>query len=720
MLKFYPKTDILIRCLSVIAALILSACSGGSSSDSSDQISGSAIKGIISSGIVRAYDLDDGEPRYISSTRTRADGSFSLSVPDSNHSLLLLELRADAQTRMVCDLQPGCTDPVTGSFVNVGEQISLNESFRLLGTRSPSAPNKAFLTPLSHLILSAAASLPGGITTESIEQASLWLMQDLQLETNPLDNALPDLSQYESLANISNDVLYQALLGASLLETSLSANWSAYLITIEDINLLELLETTADQAGQLSNHLPSAQTQAAMQLSTIASDAQETANELTAAELTILSHPQSLTATEGDSIILRVATAGTGNISMQWYHDDVAIAGANSSTLTIENATTDDEGLYYAVVWNGVRSETSLSALVRINEQSSAPGIISQPSSQTLTEGEPLELSVVAQGSGNLSYIWQKNGSVLPGAQQASLTIASVTTNDAGSYRVIVSNAYGDTASNYAQVNVTSATAPVSIITQPSSQSIVETLPVTFSVDVTGGGYISYQWRKDGNPIDAANNDSFTINSVNASDAGNYDVVISNSQGSLVSDSAALEVISSQLALSVTSHPSSQTLNTGDTLTLSVQAMGQGELSYQWFKDETLLSGEVDSSLVIASASTADSGLYYVRVSDQNQSVNSLSALVTVSALYTLELSWDIPTERENGDALPLEEISAYTLRYGTNEDSLSNVISISGGATTQYLLSDLSAGQLYLQIATVDSDGIQGAYSDTLSVFIE
>lgn len=73
----------------------------------------------------------------------------------------------------------------------------------------------------------------------------------------------------------------------------------------------------------------------------------------------------------------------------------------------------------------------------------SAPVAVSitlQPQSKTLVAGSTLTLSISAAGSGTLSYQWYKNGSPISGATSATYSVASVTSNAAGTYTVTVSN----------------------------------------------------------------------------------------------------------------------------------------------------------------------------------------------------------------------------------------------------------------------------------------
>lgn len=65
---------------------------------------------------------------------------------------------------------------------------------------------------------------------------------------------------------------------------------------------------------------------------------------------------------------------------------------------------------------------------------------------------------------------------------------------------------------------------------------------VTFSVTVTGTPAPSFQWRRNGVDIPGATSASYTIAHPTTADAGSYDVVITNSAGSITSAAAVLTV----------------------------------------------------------------------------------------------------------------------------------------------------------------------------------
>ena len=185
----------------------------------------------------------------------------------------------------------------------------------------------------------------------------------------------------------------------------------------------------------------------------------------------------------------------------------------------------------------------------------------------------------------------------------------------------------------------------------------------------------------------------------------------------------ALEQGSSVTPVQIIGQPVNVSIESGARFELSVGAIGGGTIAFQWFKDGQVLAGEKNSVLTVDSASVTNSGQYSVMVSNDVGSVMSSSATVSVAApvvvLHDLALSWDIPLEREDGSSLALYEINGYAIAYGQSASQLDNTVSVVGGQQTAHTLNDLAAGTYYFAIATIDSDGVQGRYSDAIQVLV-
>ncbi len=262
---------------------------------------------------------------------------------------------------------------------------------------------------------------------------------------------------------------------------------------------------------------------------------------------TIATHPANATVTAGGSATFSITASGTAPLSYQWQKAGVAISGATSASYAISSAQTADAGSYTCVVTNSAGSVTSNAATLTVTSAAVAPSIATQPVNATVTAGASATFSVVANGTAPLSYQWQKNGVAITGATAASYTIASTQTTDAGSYTCIVTNATGSETSSGATLTVNAATAPPSITAQPSTVTVVAGAGATFTIVASGAAPLSYQWYKDSAALSGAVAASYSIASAQASDAGSYACVVTNSVGTTTSSAATLTVTSSTL-----------------------------------------------------------------------------------------------------------------------------------------------------------------------------
>ncbi len=167
---------------------------------------------------------------------------------------------------------------------------------------------------------------------------------------------------------------------------------------------------------------------------------------------------------------------------------------------------------------------------------------------------------------------------------------------------------------------------PLAIVTQPQSATACVGRLVTLSVEMSSPA-LTYQWRKNGQNLPDATLRRLTIASVQPSDAGSYDVIAADACVVLTSDSATLTVND---VAAISQQPQGADLCVGDPLNLSVEATGVG-LAYQWFKNNTLITGANQSAYSVAAVTRADNGVYRVQISNSCGVVWSDSATVSVA-----------------------------------------------------------------------------------------
>ncbi|TXT50725.1 MAG: BNR repeat-containing protein [Limisphaerales bacterium] len=256
----------------------------------------------------------------------------------------------------------------------------------------------------------------------------------------------------------------------------------------------------------------------------------------------ITADPQNVTANPGSNATFNVTVLSAAPVTFQWRFNGFNLPGQTNATLTLTNILASQAGGYAVRVANSNGFATSASATLVVN---SAPAIIAHPESVAAVAGDTVAFSVTATGTAPLAYQWRLNGTNVPGAISATLTLPSAQVTNAGTYSVVVSNLLGSVTSSNATLTVDS---PPFLVGNPTSRIVTAGTQVSFSVTVLGNLPFTYQWLFNGTNLPAATNATFTIASAAASHGGLYSVTVSNPLGTRTSAAALLTV----LPLSVT------------------------------------------------------------------------------------------------------------------------------------------------------------------------
>jgi|GEM_PF-656954 len=163
--------------------------------------------------------------------------------------------------------------------------------------------------------------------------------------------------------------------------------------------------------------------------------------------------PVGTSALAGSTANFLVSPLGSPSLAIQWYQGTNALAGQTNETLSVTNVSALSAGGYTAVITNNYGAVTSSVATLTFL---SVPSITKQPVNQTVSVGVPVTFTVGASGVGTLGYQWYLNSNSIPGAIGTNYTIANVTTNSAGFYYCMVTNAGGANNSASALLNVIS------------------------------------------------------------------------------------------------------------------------------------------------------------------------------------------------------------------------------------------------------------------------
>ena len=367
--------------------------------------------------------------------------------------------------------------------------------------------------------------------------------------------------------------------------------------------------------------------------------------------------PVSQVASAGSTAKFEVAAAeatgsfGISPVRYEWSKNGVVIGdngrfgGASTPVLSIKNVAGTDAGNYSVKVIGSCGEATSQTFTLTLGTVSINAVAASVDACQT--SDAKLEVNATASVPGlNVEYHWFKgdvqlfDGPKYSGAHTNALTVKNAQTSDAGQYKAmaVAPTAVNISASTNVGLNLYAATV---ITTAPAGKKVCEGAKETLTVTATGGGTMTYQWKKDGQDIAGAKASSYEIASMNAASAGNYTVVATGACGSV---SASANIVHSTKPVVELVEPA-ETIKAGGKLSLTVNASENGPTSYKWFFNGTALTdaNAVNREYVKFNVTNADAGKYNCEVT--NDCGTTKSAEIDVKVTLTTSVNETIIAE---------------------------------------------------------------------------
>nr|XP_033778769.1 basement membrane-specific heparan sulfate proteoglycan core protein isoform X4 [Geotrypetes seraphini] len=368
---------------------------------------------------------------------------------------------------------------------------------------------------------------------------------------------------------------------------------------------------------------------------------------------TIRIEPSSSSLTEGQTIELNCVTTGHSQPAVTWYRPGGTLSAnhqVSGSRLRIIKASSADSGEYICRVSSGsgvLQTSITISIGSTISSDIALPVRI-ESSSDSITEGQTVDLSCVVAGHSQPTVTWYKKGGALSSNHQVSgsrLRIVQATAADSGEYICRVSSGAGMHEASVT-ISVTSSASssgvgpPVRI--ESSSNSITEGQSIELNCVVAGQSRPTVMWYRPGGALSSnhqVQGPRLRIVQATVADSGEYICRARTGSGTYegsVTISVGSSAVSPDIVSPVRIESPSTSITEGQSVELNCVVAGQSRPTVIWYRPSAALESNHQvsgSRLRIVQATSADSGKYICRVSsDAGTYEGSITISVTSSA----------------------------------------------------------------------------------------
>jgi hypothetical protein len=272
--------------------------------------------------------------------------------------------------------------------------------------------------------------------------------------------------------------------------------------------------------------------------------------------------------------------------------------GTQTTTLTFTAINSRARYMYRVIATNDAGETISNEISLTIGtapEPATLPEFTTQPTNQMANLGD--DVAFTAEASGDPTYQWQYDGGTgewvnIPenknwhGTQTNTLTFSATTSRSKQSYRVVATNAAGETISD---VVTLSLAAKPEFTTQPTDQMVPAGETVTFTAEANGDA--TYQWQYDGGTGTWTNipenknwhgtkTTTLTFSATTSRAKQSYRVIATNIAGETISDEVHLSLATKPV---FTTQPAGYAVALAATVTFTAEA--DGNPTYQWQYD---------------------------------------------------------------------------------------------------------------------------------------
>ncbi|MGC1390300.1 MAG: trypsin-like serine protease [Bacteroidales bacterium] len=237
--------------------------------------------------------------------------------------------------------------------------------------------------------------------------------------------------------------------------------------------------------------------------------------------------------------------------------------------------------------------------------------LISQSGDTAICAAQPVTLNANVIGY-NLLFKWSKNNQIIQSGPSSELIFPSASITDSGDYICEITGSCGSVISN---------TIKLSVYPLTKINSVSPDIEVPFGDNVTlevnaDGHNLTYQWQKDGVPLNNSNTSQYLIQNLNATNIGLYRTIVTGTCGVETSDKIYVYVKRANFSADPEVFLWPSVISDEFTIALSTDALYNVQIfSSMGKKIRELTNCRYQTSINI---STTDKGIYIVEVFNGN------------------------------------------------------------------------------------------------------